>query len=311
MFFGIYSSIRQVAILSLLLFVSAQTTLAQSDEGTQRPNVAGGQELNAKANAVVERLQNTVATIQRQLDVARSERNVVKVLFLSEKLSQANASLRSAFERRASVKAAVERGDAATARQDSEVLSIIGERSDEFLNATNQAVGEGPRMQDDATVNVTTDRGTPPTDQPNEFPAVDPLTGASDTNGRQSTGRVGVTEETPESILANFRRQLSNATTPEERQQVIQNFSKNHPNQAAQFVTTAIALFPAEAPVLTQAAVNGAPTMKTQIITAAVTAAPDQANAINQVVLPVTDNRPNTSDNNQPDANPPTIGSPR
>lgn len=309
MFSRFYSSVRQATIVSLVFLVSAQPSLAQSDTAGQTTAVARGAEMVTKANAVVERLQDTAATIQRQLDVARSERNVVKVLFLSEKLSQANASLRSALERRASVRAAVERGDTATATQDLEVLNVIGERSTEYLNATNQAVGEGPRMQDDATVNVTTDRGTPPTDQPSEFPAVDPLTGASDSNGRQGNGENQV--ETPETILANFRKQLSAANTPEERQRVIQSFSQAHPNQAAQFVTTAIALFPAEATVLTQAAVNGAPTMKTQIVSAAVNAAPDQADAINTTFQPTTENRSNTGNSNPPDTNPPTIGSPR
>jgi hypothetical protein len=184
-------------LVTALAAVTAGSALAQSESAPAAPaQVEGGAEMIAKADAIVERLQNTVATIQRQLDVARSERNVVKVLFLSEKLSQANASLRSAVERRASVKAAVERGDAATAKQDSEVLAIIGERGDEYLNATSQAVGEGTRMQDEATVNVTTDPGTPSQSQSSEFPAVDPLTGAADSNGRQSSSQVGVNSST-------------------------------------------------------------------------------------------------------------------
>jgi len=166
----------------------------QRDNGAPQPaGVEGGAELLAKADAVVERLQSAVTSIQRQLDVARSQRDVVKVLFLSEKLSQANASLRSAVERRASVKAAIERGDGASAKQDAEVLTIIGERGDEYLNATSQAVGEGTRMQEQATVNVVTDPGTPTTTQTSEYPAVDPLTGAADSNGRQSSSQVGGT----------------------------------------------------------------------------------------------------------------------
>lgn len=196
---------RSWFLVSALAAATAGSALAQSDvSSAPTTQVEGGTELVAKADAVVERLQNAVATIQRQLDVARSERNVVKVLFLSEKLSQANASLRSAVERRASVKAAVERGDSATARQDSEVLTIIGERSDEYLNATSQAVGEGTRMQDEATVNVTTDPGTPSTSQSSEYPSVDPLTGAADSNGRQSSGQVGVASSTTtEAPIAN------------------------------------------------------------------------------------------------------------
>jgi len=182
---------RTLILLTALAAATAGTALAQSETAPAAAPVEGGAELVAKADAVVERLQSAVSTIQRQLDVARSERNVVKVLFLSEKLSQANASLRSAVERRASVKAAVERGDAASAKQDAEVLSIIGERGDEYLNATSQAVGEGTRMQDEATVNVTTDPGTPSTSQTSEYPSVDPLTGAADSNGRQSSSQMG------------------------------------------------------------------------------------------------------------------------
>lgn len=178
-------------LLTALAAATAGTALAQSETNAPAAPVEGGAELVAKADAVVERLQSAVSTIQRQLDVARSERNVVKVLFLSEKLSQANASLRSAVERRASVKAAVERGDAASAKQDAEVLAIIGERGDEYLNATSQAVGEGTRMQDEATVNVTTDPGTPSTTQTSEYPSVDPITGAADSNGRQSSSQMG------------------------------------------------------------------------------------------------------------------------
>jgi len=124
----------------------------------------------------------------------------VKVFFLSEKLSQANASLRSAIERRASVKAALERGDAASARQDAEVLSIIGERGDEYLNATSQAVGEGTRMQESATVNVTTEPGTPTAVQTSEYPTVDPLTGAADSNGRSSSSQTGGTSSSASDV---------------------------------------------------------------------------------------------------------------
>ena len=185
---------RTWIFLAALAAVPVGSALAQSGGAVQPPaQVEGASELLAKADAVVERLQSATTSIQRQLDVARSQRDVVKVLFLSEKLSQANASLRSAVERRASVKAALERGDGASARQDAEVLSIIGERGDEYLNATSQAVGEGTRMQESATVNVTTEPGTPTTVQTSEYPAVDPLTGAADSNGRSSSSQTGGT----------------------------------------------------------------------------------------------------------------------
>ncbi len=191
----------RVAAVAAVAALPIGSAFAQSDmQRDQRNNgelpptcAEGGAELFAKADAVVERLQSAVTSIQRQLDVARSQRDVVKVLFLSEKLSQANASLRSAVERRASVKAAIERGDCASAKQDAEVLAIIGERGDEYLNATSQAVGEGTRMQEQATVNIVTDPGTPTTIQTSEYPAVDPLTGAADSNGRQSSSQVGGT----------------------------------------------------------------------------------------------------------------------
>jgi hypothetical protein len=192
---------RTWLVLAALAAVPVGSALAQSG-GVAQPSapVEGGGELLAKADAVVERLQSATVSIQRQLDVARSQRDVVKVLFLSEKLSQANASLRSAIERRASVKAALERGDAASARQDAEVLSIIGERGDEYLNATSQAVGEGTRMQESATVNVTTEPGTPTAVQTSEYPTVDPLTGAADSNGRSSSSQTGGTSSSASDV---------------------------------------------------------------------------------------------------------------
>ena len=198
---------------ALLALVTATSAMAQSDgepsaapsalpqvrDACQVGQVEGGTEMVAKADAVVERLKSATSAIQRQLDVARSQRDVVKVLFLSEKLSQANASLRSAVERRASLKSAVERGDSASAKQDSEVIAIMGERGDEYLNATSQAVGEGTRVQEEASVKISTDVGTPSTSQTSEYPAVDPLTGAADSTGRQSSGQTASPAGSPAS----------------------------------------------------------------------------------------------------------------
>ncbi len=180
------------SLLATVLAVASVGTAFAQGEAPAISQAPGAADVVAKADAIVERLQNAVSAIQRQLDVARSERNVVKVLFLSEKLSQANASLRSAVERRASVKAALERGDGAAAAQDLEVLGVIGERGDEYLNATSQAVGEGTRMAEASSVTVTTDPGTPTVSTVSEYPATDPITGAADSNGRQSAGQVGV-----------------------------------------------------------------------------------------------------------------------
>jgi hypothetical protein len=233
-------SARIVPFLAIVLALLATpgSLLAQTSQ------LERGAELISKANGVVERLQQTTATIQRQLDTARAERNVVKVLFLSEKLSQANASLRSATERRASVKAAVERGDAATASQDSEVLAIIGERSDEFLNAASQTGGEGTGIQRDSNVDVSTDPGMP---QP----------------GFQSP-----TDSPSDPILSDLEQQLKNATTAEERQRIVETFSRNNPDLAGQIAQKASSLFPQEKVALTQAAINGAPDKKTEITTA-------------------------------------------
>lgn len=195
---------RSWLLLSALALASVGTAFAQGDAPTAAAPVANGGELVQKADAIVDRMQNAVSAIQRQLDVARSERNVVKVLFLSEKLSQANASLRSAVERRASVKSAVERGDAAAANQDIEVLNVIGERGDEYLNATSQAVGEGTKLAETSSITVATDPGTPTVNQSSEYPAVDPLTGAADSNGRQSSGQMGTnSSSTTEPPVAN------------------------------------------------------------------------------------------------------------
>lgn len=87
-------------------------------------------------------MRTSATAIRRQLDQARREKDVVKVLCLDDKLSQADVAVRSAEERRGALEAAASKNDAEAAAHESTVVAVLSQRSSQVSAEANQCIGE-------------------------------------------------------------------------------------------------------------------------------------------------------------------------
>lgn len=145
-----------VKLLGLGLIVIGTTgSLALAQQGTSAapppaapaPAPAGSVALTPKeqlqaADATLGRMRNGATAIRRQLEQARREKDVVKVLCLDDKLSQADVAVRSGEERRGALENAAAKNDTEAAAHESTVMGVLSQRSAQVSAEANQCIGE-------------------------------------------------------------------------------------------------------------------------------------------------------------------------
>lgn len=112
----------------------------------------------------VDAIERSAQSIQRQLQSARKDRDVVRVLCLNDKLNQVDVALRSARDRLSALSAAVERSDADRSRHEYTVLEVLDDRVRTLVNESSQCIGEEAGFIDDAEVSVSIDPNLPDND---------------------------------------------------------------------------------------------------------------------------------------------------
>jgi hypothetical protein len=110
---------------------------------------------------LVSSIQQSSQAVLRQLQVARAERDVVRVLCLNDKLNQVDVALRSAEDRMVALRSAVERGDTDRARHEHTVLDVLNDRVRVLVSESNQCVGEETGFIGEAEVSVSVDPNLP------------------------------------------------------------------------------------------------------------------------------------------------------
>jgi hypothetical protein len=119
------------------------------------------QERLQHAQELVSSIERSSQAVLRQLQVARQERDVVRVLCLNDKLNQVDVALRSAQDRMTALKTAVERADTDRARHEYTVLDVLNDRVRVLVSESNQCVGEETGFIGEAEVSVTVDPNLP------------------------------------------------------------------------------------------------------------------------------------------------------
>src|SRR4029453_8647548 len=94
----------------------------------------------AKAKQFVAGIEQASGSISRQLQAARKERDVVRVLCLNDKLNQVDVALGSAQDRLGALGAAVDRKDADRARHEYTVLEVLNDRVRTLVNESSQCI---------------------------------------------------------------------------------------------------------------------------------------------------------------------------
>jgi hypothetical protein len=115
----------------------------------------------ARAKQFVAGIEQASGSISRQLQAARKDRDVVRVLCLSDKLNQVDVALSSAQDRLNSLRGAVGRADEGRGRHEYTVLEVLNDRVRVLVNESNQCVGEETGFIGEAEVSVSVDPNLP------------------------------------------------------------------------------------------------------------------------------------------------------
>lgn len=126
-------------------------------------------EQSAQADSFIARMESARTVVQRLLETARSQRDVVKTLCLSDKLTQIDVAIRSARERKQGLDAAAARSDADLATHEFTILSVLRQRTDQLSSEANQCIGQEAGFIGEAAVTSTIDPNLPK-DDPSEYP---------------------------------------------------------------------------------------------------------------------------------------------
>jgi len=117
-----------------------------------------------RAKDIVLSIERASQSLQRDLQSARKDRDVVRVLCLNDKLNQVDVALRSAQDRVSAVQAAVERKDAERSRHEYTVLLVLNDSVRVAVNESTQCVGEETGFIGEAEVSVSIDPNLPDND---------------------------------------------------------------------------------------------------------------------------------------------------
>lgn len=112
----------------------------------------------AAAVAAIDAAQSTVAGM---VTSAKDNRDVVKVLCLDDKNNQVGVALRTAEDREASLRAALDAGAEERARHEFTLLMVLKERVDVLLSEANQCIGEETGFTGEAELIVEVDPNLP------------------------------------------------------------------------------------------------------------------------------------------------------
>jgi hypothetical protein len=126
----------------------------------------------AQSSTYIARMDGARTSVRRQLETARSQRDVVKTLCLNDKLNQIDVAIRSARERRQGLELAVNRRDADLSNHEFTILTVLRQRTEQLTAEANQCIGQEAGFIGDSAVTATIDPNLPK-DDPSEYPVSD------------------------------------------------------------------------------------------------------------------------------------------
>jgi len=150
-----------------------ETGAAESESDTelvaQRDVNLTPAQIEAQLNEYLPKMEQAAATVRRQLEQARADRDVVKTLCLNDKLNQIDVAIRSASDRAAALRVALSRGDVDRSRHEFQIVAVLNDRVRELATEANQCIGEETGFVGESSVVVTVDPNIP--DDPTEVPS--------------------------------------------------------------------------------------------------------------------------------------------
>lgn len=139
----------------------------------QRPVDLDPKEMAKQADNAIARIDLGGRSVRKQLETARSARDVVKTLCLSDRLTQLDVTLRSARERKGALDAAVQRSDKDLSGHEFTIIGVYRQRSERLVAEANQCVGSEVGVIGDTRVSMNVDPNIP-TDEGGTAPPLPP-----------------------------------------------------------------------------------------------------------------------------------------
>ena len=130
--------------------------------GLQRQVSLSPKEQLIQSEAAVSRMDSARSAVRRQLESARAQRDVVKILCLNDKLNQLDVAIRSARERRAALEGAVQRSDLDLSNHEFTIMTVLRLRSETLSAEANQCVGQEAQYFGNSAVTTTVESTVPP-----------------------------------------------------------------------------------------------------------------------------------------------------
>jgi hypothetical protein len=167
-----------VALVSLIIghgIAAAQAQTAPSSDASaglsRQVNLSPAEQL-AQSDTFLARMDGSRTAVRRQLETARSQRDVVKTLCLNDKLNQIDVAIRSSRERRQGLELAANRRDADLANHEFTILIVLRQRTEQLTAEANQCIGQEAGFIGDSAVTATIDPNLPRED-PSAYPTND------------------------------------------------------------------------------------------------------------------------------------------
>jgi hypothetical protein len=176
---GFRASLRWGAIAALVL-AAAGSASAQSagasgsgQVGFEQKAQLSPQDELSQADVILGRMDQAAGAVRRQLEAARTARDVVKTLCLNDKLSQVDVATRSARDRQTALQAAVQRNDTELANHEFTIMTVLRQRAEQLSAEANQCIGEEVAFVGQTQVTTEVDP-TLPIEDTTAYPPTDP-----------------------------------------------------------------------------------------------------------------------------------------
>jgi hypothetical protein len=145
---------------------------ADVEVGAQRDVQLTPLQMVAEAEKYLPEMDKAAAGVKRSLQEARAQRDVVKVLCLTDKLSQIEIANRTSRDRMTSLRSAASEADGDRAKHEFTVLRVLRDRVRTLVAEANQCIGEETGFVGESRVTVDIDPDMP-WDDPSDFPPDD------------------------------------------------------------------------------------------------------------------------------------------
>jgi hypothetical protein len=128
-------------------------------------------EIKSELNSVDSHLQLTKnilsqmgvsrAIVWKQLETARSQHDIVKSQCLNDKVNQLDVAIQSAHDRKLELQIASERGDTELVRHEFTVISILEQRTKQFISEATHCIGHDGGFVGEISIKTTIDPSIP------------------------------------------------------------------------------------------------------------------------------------------------------